>query len=443
MERIVVAGGGAFAPALCEALARAPGMPPLDVRLVARRAGRLAVIAAHAARIVSPIRPDFRVTAAASFDAALPGAAAVILMIRALGPRARDHDERFPRAFGLVGDEGLGPGGIANAFRTLPVLEGLAAAIHARAPAARVLNLVAPLGITTRLLLDAGLDAAGLCELPLVTLEAFARATAPVNAMSAPVSSPGDVGLHYAGLNHLGWFWQAGRGTEPDTETEPESETESESESESESVTGTGAIGRRVLDRAARAGLVDADVLARFGAAPLHYYYDVFDPAAARRLGRARDPGRARRLEALSDRLVAHYVEAPGAPAPAAAERPTPWLDRALAPALAALLAGAPHRGFANIRNGGLIPELPPDVVVELPAEIGPAGFRPHRPGAALPPAVARFLVAAARAEYLAYRAALARSPALVAGAIAALPLPIAPADVPALARLACAPVIE
>ena len=50
---VTIIGGGAFAPKLCEALALATSLPPLDLRLVARREGRLTIIADHAARALA------------------------------------------------------------------------------------------------------------------------------------------------------------------------------------------------------------------------------------------------------------------------------------------------------------------------------------------------------------------------------------------------------
>jgi 6-phospho-beta-glucosidase len=403
MDRAIVTivGGGAFVPKLCEAAARLESLPPIELRLVARRAERLAIIADHAARAVARLPGDVRVT---PFDAPAPallGARVVVLLIRVGGLAARAHDEAFPRPFGLAGDEGLGPGGVANAYRTAPVLAGVARTIREHAPGAAVLNLVAPLGVTTRLLLDEGTDAIGLCELPLVTLEALARA--------AGVAAR-DVQYRYAGLNHLGWFWDAHAG------------------------------GVDVIARAAAAGLADARVIARFGAAPLPYYHDVVDPEAGRRLGRARAPDRALALAALSERLLERFARDPGGAAPELDERPTPWFERAVVPALRHALTGAPWRGFANVRNRGLLRGLPDDQVVETPITADRGGLHPRAPGA-VPDPVERFLSAAAHAEDLSYRAARARSPALVAEAIRALPLPIAPEDVPALARLACAAV--
>jgi 6-phospho-beta-glucosidase len=392
---VTIVGGGAFAPKLCAALARA-ALPPLEVRLVAQDPRRLQLVATHAARAPAAEGRDLRVTATTSLAAAVAGASAVILLVRVGGLAARAHDEAFPRRFGLAGDEGLGVGGIANAYRTLPVLTDLAAPLRAHAPRAPVLNLVAPLGVTTRLLLDEGIEAIGVCELPGVTLEALAAG--------------GAIEARYAGLNHLGWFWDIRSGSGD------------------------------ALARAAAAGLVDAEVLARFGAAPLHYYYDVFDPAAGQRLGRARAPDRARLLLALSDRIFARLAASPGGPVPELEERPTPWFEQAIVPLLESRLAGVPWRGFASVRNGDLVPVLSHQMVVEVAITAEGDRVRPVPPGE-LPAPVAGFLSAVARAEELSYRAARARATALVAEAIGALPLPIAPADIPALTRLACGPV--
>ncbi len=377
--RVAIVGGGAWVPALCEALARARGIPALHVCLSARRPERLRVIAGYAAQHV----PALEVEACSTLEAAVAGADAVILLVRIGGLAARAHDEEFPRAFGLAGDEGLGVGGIANAWRTLPVLGGIAATIVSHAPGARILNLMAPLGITTRLLVEAGLDAVGLCELPTLTERALA----------------GHVGggLHYGGLNHLGWFWS---------------------------------------DRPARLrpavdlGLVDATVLDRYGAIPLPYFYDVFEPEVARRLARRREPRRAERLMALSDRLIERF--AADGDAPELHARRTPWFEDAVAPVLGAGLGAPACHGFADVRNGSLVPELPADLVVETRVTVDAAGVHPERPGP-LPDAVARFLGAVGRADDVTYRAARERDRALLASAVTALPLPISPSDVPRL----------
>jgi len=401
---ITIVGGGVYAPRLCEALARALPAPVARLSLSARDPARLRVLAAHAAGRLSTIRPEWSVVAAPSLDAALEHSSLVVLLARVGGFAARAWDEEFPRRYGLVGDEGLGPGGIANAWRTIPELDRMAGTIGRIAPEAQVLNLMAPLGITTRLLLDRGLTTLGLCDLPGMTLQRW---------LVRADGSAEDARWRYAGLNHLGWFW--------DLVVE----------------------GRDLLHALAgspeltREGFpIDGPTLEHYHAAPLRYYYEIFDDDARARLGMQRRAGRARELSALADTLLGRFAAAPGAAAPEGDRRQTPWLDRVVAPVAAAMLGGLPHRSFVNLRNGDLLPELPPEQIVELSATFGSAEVRPGRPGP-LPPEVADFLREVGEVEALAYRAAVRRDPDLLTEAMGALPLPIGRAEALELAVLA------
>ncbi|HTE53307.1 MAG TPA: hypothetical protein VK698_20775 [Kofleriaceae bacterium] len=388
---VAVLGGGAYAARLVEVIAGAAGLPALDLRLHARDRDRLAVIAAHAAARLRAAGADHELRACAGLDEAVDGAAAVVLLIRIGGLAARAHDEGFPGRFNQVGDEGVGLGGMANAWRTVPALEHIAARIAARAPAARVLNLMAPLGVTTRLLVERGLSAVGLCELPVVTLSRWRANAAQASAARADAAP-----LAYAGLNHLGFFWC------------PE----------------MGPLDHPVLRSAIELGEVPVGLAHRVGAAPLHYFVDVFEADAARRIGRRRQPGRAAELAALRDQLVQRFRAAPGAAAEALARRPTPWFDLALVPALAAALGGPVYRGPLDVPGGGALAEAPAPVVIELMGELDAGGARldpvPERPAP-----VRELLGRLARADDLLYAAAVRRDRAILADALAELPLPL------------------
>ena len=401
---ITILGGGAFTPRLCDALGRAIPLHEVELRLLARRTDRLKVIADHSARRLAKIRSRWRVTAAPSLEAGLAGASIVVLLVRVGGLQARAWDELFPASFGLVGDEGLGPGGIANAWRTAPELLRIARTIADVAPDARVVNLMAPLGITTRLLLEQGLDAFGVCELPLLTFEQWlARAGA----------EPRSTSWHYAGLNHLGWFWDVR------------------------------ADGKDVLRHVAGMPVangyrapIDMRTLERFAAAPLRYFYEVYDRDAGERVSISRQSGRAAELLELADTLVQRFADSPGAVIPEEDARTTPWLDRAVAPIVSALLDGPACSGFVNIRNGDTIPELPSELVVEVAATFTARGITPREPGP-LPIPVARFLRRVGESETLAFWGARQRDPRLIARAIETLPLPIPRGAVSELASLA------
>lgn len=376
MTVVAIVGGGVYAPILCESLARSLAGHTLTIRLCARDFERLAVIADEASARVREAHPTASVRAWGALESAVEGADHVVLLVRAGGLSARAHDEAFPREVGLVGDEGIGPGGASNAWRTVPLLTAMALALRARCPTATVWNLIAPLGITTRCLLDAGLDAVGVCELPLVTRERFALA---------------QDALGYAGLNHLGWFW-------PRTPA--------------------------ALAALQGASEVDAPTLRAFGAAPLRYYYELFASDAAARLGLARAPDRARALGVMADEALAMFRARPGGWSPT---RATPWFDRALVPMIAAREGEAPWEGYADVRNTlenrRLCEFAPGDAAVELGVTVDRAGVHTEAPVGA-PAPVSRWLAQAAFAEALTYEAARDRDPTALRRALMAAPIP-------------------
>ena len=380
--RITIVGGGVYVASLCELMAsRLQGK--LDIELVARRFERVRVIAEHARRRTSRISADCRIRAWPSLAEGIDGADVVVLLPRVGNLPARAIDEAFPARFGIQGDEGLGPGGIANYLRTAPVIADIGSAVRKHAPGAVVLNMTAPLGLTTRQLIEEGLNAIGVCELPAVTA---AKLIGDGPAAALPE------GLRYGGLNHLGWFWPAS----------PK--------------------GEALLAVATSRGVVDGETYQRFQAAPLRYYFEIFDPPAAARLGVARRPGRARQLMALTERVFRQFEDAPGEDVAELAERPTPWFDHALVPILRALLAGDRYCGFANLANHGLIDGLPAELVVEVPVIIEGGEVRPAAVGAP-PEPVTIFLSAVGEAELVTYHAVARRDPGLILTALAALPL--------------------
>jgi 6-phospho-beta-glucosidase len=386
---VAIIGGGAYAARLVELIAGVDGLPALALRLHARDPDRLAVVAGHAGALLGRRGAQHEVAACRELDAAVDGAAVVVLLARVGGLTARGHDEAFPRRYGLVGDEGIGVGGMANAWRTVPVLAVMAERIAALAPAAHVLNLMAPLGVTTRLLIERRLAAVGLCELPEVTVSRWqARAGA---------GSP----LGFAGLNHLAFFWP---------------------------LTGA-ALDHPVLRAAAELGELPAPLIERLGAAPLHYFLDVFAADEAARLGRTRAPGRADQLAALQRDLIDALRRSPGAPVAAFDRRPTPWFERALVPSVVAVLGGAPHRAALDLRNEQAgrptLDEAPPAVVVEARGVVDARGAR-FEPVPARPAAVRALIGRFAHAEDLLYRAAVSRDRSLLGAALDALPVAIA-----------------
>ena len=114
------------------------------------------------------------------------------------GTAARTVDERVALNLGLLGQETIGPGGLAYALRTIPVMRKVAETIAREAPEAWVINFTNPAGIVTEAMQQVlGPRVVGICDTPIGLVRRVAR------AFDKDVS---DVEYDYLGLNHLGWL---------------------------------------------------------------------------------------------------------------------------------------------------------------------------------------------------------------------------------------------
>lgn len=253
-------------------------------------------------------------------DGALLGADIVLIQIRAGGYEARDWDEHFPMRYGQCGDEGLGLGGLAAAWRTWPELRNILARLVVAESKALVLLLTSPVGILTRLALDEfpQLRLYGICELPWTTL---------CDLCGHDAGEAEDAHFSYIGVNHVGWF--------------------------SDVRTRTGVR------------LDPADVL------PLKYVAlgEVRDRVLRERSGR---PSRAHELERIAEDAFAAYARGALADIIAAVrKRATPWYSHALVPLLAELAGIATGvTFFLTDRNGAYCSWLDDRDVIEMPFSI-------------------------------------------------------------------------
>jgi len=200
MKTVIVGGSAQSTPALFDN-DLALEAPRFSFELVGRSPARLAGVM-RAINLVAANRGvvvDCRVSNAATPEAAIADADVVLVQFRIGGYAARAFDETFPHRHGLCGDEGLGPGGLASAWRTWGELRSILAAVSRLNPQAIVVLLTSPVGILTRCARDAfpSLRIYGICELPWTTLnEICAPASADVRAAT----------YAYIAVNHLGWF---------------------------------------------------------------------------------------------------------------------------------------------------------------------------------------------------------------------------------------------
>ena len=345
-------------------------------------------------------------------DDALDGAGAVLAAIRVGGNAGRVVDETVPVELGVLGQETVGPGGIAFALRTLPVMRELAARVATRAPDAWFLNFTNPAGLVTEALRDIlGDRAIGICDSPISLGRAVAAALGrPANALE----------LDYAGLNHLGWLTAA---REDGLDRLPELLA-------SDRATDVEEVRLFGLERVRELGMIPNEYLA---------YYEQAD-AIVRRM---RERG-ATRGQQVAAQQTGFFDERFDGPADALAgwrrardARHLTYMDEAggdretteagIAPTdgpqdegygavavgfLRAVVTDAAERLIVNTANMGRLPFLDDDAVVEAPTLVGREGCAPVAVGALLPEQ-RELVIRVKEVERLTLRASSERSAAL------------------------------
>ncbi len=339
----VLGGSAVVTPQLAAALANEPLLEGMDVelRLVGRDPVKLArVVDASSAATRGG---SCRVNASGSLNtaAALEGANVVLNQVRAGGLAGRAFDERFPAELGLPGEETMGPGGFANAWRTIPVVEGLFQQMRERAPSAKLLNLTNPAGIVHQVADRLELDILTLCDSP-VTL---ARTAAEYAGVASASATPG-----YIGTNHGGWLTSL---TVQDEDVLP-----------------------RVLERADELGAdlgFDGDLLRRLRAVPNVYLRYLYYPDRQLALQRAKHRVRAEELLELEAEALAAYGAGEDAQR-LTKKRRAVWYTDCVVPVVAALTSGRPLVTIAGVTNGELVDWLPNETMLEVPVQIDADG---------------------------------------------------------------------
>jgi len=349
MKVAVIGGGSTYTPELVDGVARrtgdlASGLALSELALVDPDTERLAVIGPVSARIMSALGHPGRVTWTGSLDEGLDGAGAVLLQLRVGGQAARHRDETWPLAYGCVGQETTGAGGLAKALRTVPVVLEIAERARRRAePSAWIIDFTNPVGIVTRALLDAGHRAVGLCNVAI----GFQRQFAALLGVD-----PGRVALDHVGLNHLTWERAVlvdGRDRLP------------------------GLIEAHADEIAGHTGLA-AEVTRELGIVPSYYlrYFWAHDQVVAEERTR---PTRAQEVARLERELLGLYADPALDTKPALlGERGGAFYSEAAIDLLASLTSDRGDRQVVNVRNDGTLPFLADEAVIEVPATVGAKG---------------------------------------------------------------------
>jgi 6-phospho-beta-glucosidase len=377
--RVTILGGGGFrVPLICRELA-ASGLAVGEVVLYDVVPERLGVISAVLAADGLPLRTT------TDLEVALRGADVIFAALRVGGLDGRVADERSALDAGVIGQETVGAGGLSYAARAVPVVDAIARRVAELAPRAWVISMTNPAGIVTEVMAATlGPRVVGVCDSP-TGLVRRACAAAGVDPGSRLAQVPDGVEVDYLGLNHLGWL----RGLRVDG---------------SDRLPGLLAD-PDALKRTEEGRLFGADLLQALGAIPNEYLYWYYARSEALRdvrgAGRTRaehvraeqqrffaaaaaDPGRAAALwaEANDERNRSYFAELRSGERDAADVEAGGYEAIAIGLA-AALTAGtgvkgsAPARLILNVRNGGTVPVLAPDAVIETVCRVDSDGAVP------------------------------------------------------------------
>jgi 6-phospho-beta-glucosidase len=389
----VVGGGSTYTPELVEGFeVRRDRMPIDELVLLDTDPERLRVVGGLARRMLDVRDWTGRLTCTGDRDAALDGADFVLIQLRVGGQVARLVDETLPPTFGVIGQETTGAGGFAKSLRTVPVVLELAEITARRAAKdAWIVDFTNPVGVVSQALIDAGHRAIGLCNMAINVQRGMAERFGV---------TPDRVRLEHVGLNHLTWeraIFVDGVDRLPEL-------IESD-------LDGLGDI----------AGM-PGEVVRAFGAIPssyLRYYYQTRQVVVDQRAGHTR----AQEVIDIEHELLEMYEDQGLAEKPALlANRGGAYYSEAAAQLIASLHDGAGDVQVVDVRNGGALPDLPDDAVVEIPATIDRDGAHPL-PLAPLAPDMLGLVQAMKAYERLAVQAAIGGDRTVALRALMANPL--------------------
>jgi 6-phospho-beta-glucosidase len=411
----LIGGGGVRAPLLIYGLNEARKTIGVDELMIYDIDPSRAILMAKLGEIiVARHGGGLRIGIAPDLVSALDGSSFVLNSIRVGGITARARDERIALEHGYPGQETTGPGGLAMALRTIPVILRQARLVEHHCPQAWFINFTNPAGLITQALTsETGIRVVGICDTPSELLHRIAV------ALEAPV---GDVECEYLGLNHLGWVKSVrlrGNDVTPRIFADDailrslySTNLFDPSLIRSLALIPTEYLffyyaRRRALENQRAAGVTRGEEIARMNES-------LFSELSADL--QSRTPGRA--LETYENYLKQRSgsymkLEADAGSAfdavPDTQENPfasATGYHRIALEVMEALSSPTPRRVVVNVRNQGAIGAVPADDVVEVPCLVSRSGIVPE-PAGTLPDAVKGLVLAVKAYERMAIQSAL------------------------------------
>jgi 6-phospho-beta-glucosidase len=380
MKLCILGGGGFRTPYVYQALLRDTGSPRVaEVSLYDVDERRLQAMVAILAQLGAPFPDAPILKPTTDLAEAVAGSDFVFAALRVGGLEGRRCDEHVALDLDVLGQETTGPGGLAYAIRTVPVMVHAARVIAELAPDAYVMNFTNPAGIITEAMQTVlGDRVLGICDTP----SGLGRRVAELLGLDHT-----RVQMDYVGLNHLGWMRRVlydGHDVLPQLMGSDD-----------------------LLGRMEEGQVFGLDWIRALGAIPNEYlYYYYFNRDAVRAIidsGTTRGDFLARTQQDFYDRALgagegaaelwretiarrsaSYMAEAKGG----TQDEPTGTRDVETDPAhqgyagvalgvMAAVSRNERATMILNVRNGTTIAGLPTDAVVEVPTVVDANGVHP------------------------------------------------------------------
>lgn len=343
----IIGAGSTYTPEFVEGLGNGRlGAPVEELILMDRDPVRLEILGALAQRMLRRVDWPGRLTLSTDRSAALDGVDACLVQYRIGGSAARLLDETIPLSHGVIGQETVGPGGWASALRTIPPTLEIAEELERRSPRAWLLDFVNPVSIVSQALVDAGHRAVGLCNTAIGLQRAVAAHLGVADER---------IEIESAGINHCAWYREVRLDGAPML----------------------GTMIERDVEALAQIWNWSGETIRREHAIPSYYLRYYLEPQTVLAEQQAQGP-RGAAVAQIESRLLEMYRDTNLDEKPALLEqRGGAFYSAAALDLIAALVGARPARLVVNARNGGAIPDLPDDLVVEVLAEVDASGAHP------------------------------------------------------------------
>jgi alpha-galactosidase len=331
--------------------------------------------AGYARRLVESHGLPTRIEASTDRREALDGADFVIVTFQVGGIEAYRHDVEIPRRYGIdqtVGDT-LGPGGVFRGLRSMAVLDGIARDMRELCPDALLIQYANPMSMNCWLTADAGIKTVGLCH--------SVQGTSWMLAERIMGYEPGTWSFKCAGINHQAWFIEFthnGKDILPELRERVNAYSRGEGKAENESDDLYG--GGREQVRTAIMNLTGYfQTESSHHASEYLPYFRKTEADIKRYLPERWDYYRI---------CLNHDFEGQRQYVESLTERPLTPSQEYGAYIIHSMTTGTPRVIYGNVKNTGLIANLPYGCCVEVPCLVDKQGIQPTCIGE-LPPACA------------------------------------------------------